>query len=434
LENLSSALQAVQELIKKSSANLTTNSPTSSATAQITATLANELSTLSNKILSTNTHGDGFTLTTSQNQLVRVKSKPITPLKRQQLEAPSYTPTPLVELKRIKQEQRDEPDVEVIEIANSDEDDDMPESKKRKNNPEPVNDKVNQEMEFVVVDDDSNELKSTTSKIEPKSPSISLHTNNSASSSAASITSSTSSKFDVVSFSKMSVKQQVIKRYELLKKTPPTAEELRDARLKRQQSDLTGLVKSNYTPNTAASNKSPAPAAFIPKLLLDSNDSSSKCPVPMRQRYLQMIFDNLKPLYLSTANEMAKALLRASQEEKAAYDRAKSKAIYTNVIANVVRKIRSEVVESGGSVAVSTSTATSSSGGTTRLVNNPNKVVNMKRPAQPVMTISHEAMLGGAKASKVSYSINRVKAVEVKDLKRKFVPIIFNILWCDRCF
>jgi hypothetical protein len=430
LENLSSALQAVQELIKLNSANLTSES-SSSQSAQLTVNLANQLNNLSSKILSRATPTTSKLANSPQNKdpdALRHKGKPITPLKRQQLEAPSYTPTPINELKRIKEE-KCEPDVEIIEIDKSDYDLD---TKKRKTSHDDetidTNETKHEEIDLVV-DEELNSLKKFKNLLEPTSSTVSLSsTKNASSISLSSLSSKTSSsgstKFDVVSFSKMNVKQQVMKRYEMLKRTPPTAEELRDARLKKQQTNLTGLVKNNYTPNSSSSDSSSilnkstpvTSATFIPKLLLDSNDSSSKCPVSMRQRHLQMIFDNLKPLYLNTANDMAKALLRASQEEKSAYDRAKSKTIYVNLMANVVKKIRTEVAESGGGY-----TPTGTDISATRLVNNPNKLINVAPKPQP-MVISHEAMLGGAKASKVSYSINRVKAVEVKDLNRELLP------------
>ncbi len=425
LENLSSALQAVQELIKINSANLDSESATQSTAAQLTVNLANQLNNLSSKILST---ASPVALISSNVESPKQKSKPITPLKRMQLEAPSYTPTPITELKRIKEEKIDS-DLDIIEIDKQDYD--SSDGKKRKTSNTEVIDIVETTVQEAdaIVDEEWKSLKKFKNQLEPMSFSNSVSSNKNASVSSSSISSETSSssstKLDVVSFSKMNVKQQVLKRYEILKRTPPTAEELRDARLKKQQANLTGLVKNNYTPNAGSSaissgvNKS-TPTSFTPKLLLDSNDSSNKCPVPMRQRHLQMIFDNLKHLYVNTASEMAKALLRASQEEKSAYDRAKNRTIYINLIANVVKKIRSEVAESGGGY-----TPISSSSSANRVVNNPNKLVNAIPKPQP-MVISHEAMLGGPKASKVSYSINRIKAVEVKDLNRKFLFILVD--------
>ena len=385
LENLSSALQTVQDFIKL-------NSSAPNLTAQLSASLTNQLSNLTTQILSSSHTTPTTSPSTSSTSLtVKQSPKPISSFKRAQLDAPSYTPTPLVELERIKQETPLPEEPEIIEI------DTYTHTKCNETN------SSTKKRESDGVADTSNK------KMKPET-----------------------AKIDLADFAKLNAKHQMLKRYEMLKKPTPTVEELREARVKKSQSSLNSLVNTNYTAKLTAASS----CEQVPKLLLDANDSSIKVPIAMRQRHLQMIFKNLTPLYVfGNADQVARACVRASEEEKGAYDRAKSKTVYVNLIANVVKKIRHEILEK-------TATAQHSNASyhfpiTSRtLINNPTKLVNVQAPGCSSSTIthkqqvsfSHEAILSGPKATRVSYSINKVKQIEVKDLNG-LVYFEYNLIY-----
>jgi len=208
----------------------------------------------------------------------------------------------------------------------------------------------------------------------------------------------TASKTDMVAFSKLTLTQQVQKRYEMLNKTPPTPMSLAEARLKKiQQSSNNGAALKSQTP---VDGKKPAGAGAqqkVPKLIIDN---TNKIPLAMRQRYLTVIFENGR----STFATLEKACEKAAEQEKSIYDRAKTKTIYTNLAANLIRSLRN--------AQQATSPQGKSPGSTLSLKNGP------KRPL-PMQTHSHDAMLGGANATRCTYSINRTKQLTMKELSSK---------------
>lgn len=342
LENLSNALHAVQELIKFNAGSTSSSiDPSSPQAAQLTFNLANQLNNLSTKILGSKS-----------------------PSKHQQASSntPSYTPTPIKELKRLKQEkehQREDSEVNESKIEDS---------KKRKS--ELLDDKLKSAQEVIVIEsDEDSSVKKIKTDIDTKT------------------VSSSPKSLDMASFSKLTAKQQLLKRHELLKKEPlPTTSQLREQRLKNQQAALLDTIKKT-TPSAVSIQSQP-------KLILDSNDTTNKVPLIMRNRHLMAIFESLKILY--GPDRLDQACARAAQEEKSAYDRAKSKNIYVNLAAISVKKIRSEMSSQDPHKLVNTS--------------------NQAKPASSTAAFSHEAMLGGSRAAKSSYSINKLKPVEIKDL------------------
>lgn len=121
----------------------------------------------------------------------------------------------------------------------------------------------------------------------------------------------------------------------------------------------------------------------------------------MRQRYLKVIFEQLKPLHQANANEAA---VKAAEHEKSVYDRAKSKAIYVNLVANLIKSLRTQVVEKQHQQGSSSQQQSQNNGKSPSLV------------TSPTSSFSHEAILSGPKATRVNYAIGRTKSVEIKDL------------------
>jgi hypothetical protein len=142
-----------------------------------------------------------------------------------------------------------------------------------------------------------------------------------------------------------------------------------------------------------------------PVLLLDSN-GTPKIPLAMRQRYLKIIFDNGRGLFTS----VEKACEKAAQEEKSIYDRAKNKTIYINLSANLIKSLRTQQQQVEQKQTSSTL--------------KPSPTIESSKSAST--GYSHEAMLSGPKANKVSYSINRFKQIEHKDLSgKKILRILY---------
>lgn len=192
----------------------------------------------------------------------------------------------------------------------------------------------------------------------------------------------------MVAFSKLTLSQQVQKRYEMLNKTPPTPMTLAETRLKRIQQSLGGSSKTSLPGKTPASTGLKAPKLIV--------DNTNKIPLAMRQRYLTVIFDTGR-LNFPT---LEKACEKAAEQEKSIYDRAKNKLIYTNLAANLVRGLRN--------TQQSVNSTPGKAGGTMSLKN------GVKKPA--VQSQSHEAMLCGPQGNRCTYSINRVKQKTLKEL------------------
>jgi len=198
--------------------------------------------------------------------------------------------------------------------------------------------------------------------------------------------SSTSSKIDMISFAKLKPSQQLLKRYEMLNKPIPTA--VTSPKLKNQI--------SNKVPQKSISSN-----PTVPQLIMDTS-GAPKVPLAMRQRYLMFIFDNGKTSFAT----LEKACEKAAEQEKSIYDRSKNKLIYTNLAANLIKSLRDQHVQQ-----IKEQQKTSSSN--KPIVNSPTKIINQK---YQVASYSHEALLSGPKATRVSYSINKVKQIEIKDL------------------
>jgi hypothetical protein len=396
LQNLSQALQAVQDLMKlKNQGNSTDLSPNSSN--NLTTSIANQLSSLSSTILSTNNNELKNNGSAADSAAPKSK-KPINEFKRQQLQAPAYNPTPIDELKKMpKTEPQNtiENDVQIIDLTTEsyEEEHDIkleePEAKKRKtplNTPALITSTIStstNSFNFSVDD------QSSSKKLKP------LGVENT------SVNYKKEEKIDLLSFSKLTAKQQLLKRYEIMKKeAPPTANELREAKLKKKQTEL-----QQQQLKTQSDSSTIDTSLLKPNLLFDQNDPlSNKVPLAMRHRQLNFVFENLRPLISAPSFSLSDACKRASEEEKSLYDRASNKTIYLNFIANAVKKIRNELAQKQPSSSFSLSSNNN------KLINSPTKIVNV---------VSHEALISGPKATRVSYSINKIKQVEIRDLTGK---------------
>lgn len=329
LENLSNALQTIQNLINTKKEEISTVESQS-----FNSTIANQLNNLSNVILST-------VPVSNEPKIPQLSGSALSAhLKKQQAAAPAYNPTPLSELKKQRQEELSERDKS---------------SHKRKDHS---------------VDED-------TAKKLKKEKESGMAKNEEA------------KKCDLVTFSKLSLSQQVLKRYEMMNKQPPTLAAINQSKIKNKQ-DKSGNEKK---PIQIDSN--------IPQLILDTAPNATmKVPLVIRQKYLSIIFDNCKLIY----QPIELACQKAAQNEKSIYDRSKNKQIYLNLTAVLIRQLRTEHGQIQKSCSANTSSKASG---------------NVKPHEKP--TYSHEALLNGPKINKVSISINKNKILDYKDLSRKLI-------------
>jgi ElonginA binding-protein 1 len=121
-----------------------------------------------------------------------------------------------------------------------------------------------------------------------------------------------------------------------------------------------------------------------------------------------------------------KACEKAAEQEKSIYDRAKTRTIYANLAAHLVKSLREQNKKPSTATAATASTSTSKSVVATKYnlktattVVNKNSLKLVNKEVVPKVAYSHEAILAGAAAAKVSYSINRKKTLTLKDLNRK---------------
>ena len=153
-----------------------------------------------------------------------------------------------------------------------------------------------------------------------------------------------------------------------------------------------------------------------------------------RQRYLNLIFEESKQLFPNTE----KACVKAAEQEKSIYDRAKTKSIYSNLAANLIKSLRQQNQKTSSTITTTTTIAskynlkTKTTPTTEQIVKNKSnfKLVNnpkadLKAPQPQRIAYSHEAILAGPKASKVSYSINRKKTLTLKELTSKLHSFFF---------
>lgn len=191
----------------------------------------------------------------------------------------------------------------------------------------------------------------------------------------------------------------------MLNKEPPTSAAILEAKLRKKQAET-------------ATNNEPKKEPNVPHLILDTAANATlRVPLVMRQKFLRVIFDNCKEIY----QPIEKACEKAAENEKSIYDRSKNKQIYSNLAAILIKSLRSEMVQLQNAIGaqknspVKVNKPTSAQISTTKI----NNLIKNK-PSTPISapqsSYSHEAMLNGSKAAKCSYSINKTKQLEYKDL------------------
>ncbi|KAF8768269.1 RNA exonuclease 1 homolog [Argiope bruennichi] len=119
-------------------------------------------------------------------------------------------------------------------------------------------------------------------------------------------------------------------------------------------------------------------------------DYGSKVPTVVRQKFLNAFIDE----YIKFSATEEEAFESALEEEKKAYQRSSSKAIYMNVASNALNRLRHRKDENASD----------------KKGDGVSSTTNAK-------TVSHEAMLNGPMSQRASFSIERKKAQPVADLK-----------------
>lgn len=119
-----------------------------------------------------------------------------------------------------------------------------------------------------------------------------------------------------------------------------------------------------------------------------------KVPSSVRQRYLNNFIDEC----LKFCSDQEEAYQMALEEEKKAYERSSNKTVYLNVAINTLKRLRDQAME-----ARSTSPPASS------FNKSPEQSTTSSDARMKNKTISHEMMLGGARAQRTSYSIEKKK-------------------------
>ena len=267
LANLSEALKKVQELFGSNEPNksgskeksLTEKLSGDGQLKNIDTGLVEKLNDISSIILSKATEATSSTSVETGSPKTSKSAKNVYKVSKL---APEYSPTPLNELKKIKQNQE-----EVKNVNNG---------LKRKTS---TNHLDEDEARSAASDTDSgfNEVKNRMDDLIPVKK-VKTEQNSQENDES-------KPKVDMASFAKLKPSQQLLMRYQLLNKPAPTAASLNDAKLKKKTQNLTqqagDLAKKSIDKT-------------VPHLIIDSTTSSTKVPLVMRQRYLKFIFDNGK--------------------------------------------------------------------------------------------------------------------------------------------
>ena len=379
LENLTNALQTVQQLISSSNLGENLNKLASASSSSESSQISTTLESLNNALMSMSSNKIVLDNKNAQTPSKKADNPGVNSLKRQQLMAPAYNPTPIMELKKIKQE--------FVE-------DEVTATKRRKKTSESSEDTE----DIVEIAKPSTINKHEHKKPIKSEPTSSITKSNPTSTNpakkVAEVKSESSTKTDLVSFAKLPLSQQVLKRYEMLNKTPPTKAAIGEAKLKKIQGNMSG--------NSGSQASKSQDNLLTPRLIIDSSSTANKVPLVMRQRYLKVIFENGRLSFAS----LEKACEKAAEQEKSIYDRSKNKTIYTNLVANLIRGLRNSQQAVAKPDTITTKTLLPTH--------------NVHQTVQIASSYSHEAMLSGPKANRVSYSINRVKQIEFKDLSGEF--------------
>lgn len=123
-----------------------------------------------------------------------------------------------------------------------------------------------------------------------------------------------------------------------------------------------------------------ASKSAVQKPIICDQNSSSKVPVNVRQRYLNSIVDECLKIH---AGNPDKAYNRAVEEEKVCSDRSKNRNIYLNLVVNCIKKLRNEAKKAD------------------------TNVVAGKKEVQPNLITTHLQVLAGKPGSIGHWSIEK---------------------------
>jgi hypothetical protein len=257
-------------------------------------------------------------------------------------------------------------------------------------------------------DDGASEASDILKQLDEKKASFMKKMNNPSYVAAVSATASASAAVhSSMKINKLSLQQQVAKRYEIMQLQKPAPTQGSAPRAPASPATRSAVPKS-------------APVHAGPKLILDS---TCKVGVAMRQKYLKLFFEECK----KTCGDEKTACERASLDEKSIYDRARTKDIYCNLAAHHIRSMRHDSHKvnplAKDPAAPKSAQHESPASNKSSLYKHVNSGTG--KPSVPTVkcetkaTFSHAQMLNGARANKVSYSINRRKEVNIKDLSCK---------------
>ena len=269
LENLSNALQTVQDLFRLNSNNSQSGKTTNAITEQLNNLSSTILSSVaSSNILKTTTGPTNSNTDANSSSAIRKSSSPS--LRKQKsatitINAPVYNPTPILELKKFSQKNNEPDDVSLVAQEKT-----LSGLKRKSELCDNDDDNENYENEFaerILEQNESNDSFNKFDEVKKKKKVNSDEmTSSSPSNSTTAVTvknqeaavASSSQKLDMASFAKLKPSQQLLKRYEMLNKPIPSANTSTVPNLKKQISNKDLQKNSSSNPT-------------VPRLIMDTS-------------------------------------------------------------------------------------------------------------------------------------------------------------------
>ncbi|XP_070564395.1 RNA exonuclease 1 homolog isoform X2 [Ptychodera flava] len=183
----------------------------------------------------------------------------------------------------------------------------------------------------------------------------------------------------------MEEQMAVSSRVNLADKSPRMKTSSQEDTTKNNQAtkNTTFVLKKESQTLSKTHQKNEKRKAHVPKVILASKprpiipvEYGSKVPANIRQRYLNTFIDEC----LKFCQGEEEAYSMALTEEKTVYQRCSSRNVYLNLCINTVKRLRSL---------------------------QPQSTSEAKSPTSPRKTISHEAVLGGKKATLTTFTVHR---------------------------
>ena len=268
LENLSNALQTVQDLFRLNSNNSQSGKTTNAITEQLNNLSSTILSSVaSSNILKTTTGPTNSNADANSSSAIRKSSSPSSRKQKSAtitINAPVYNPTPILELKKFSQKNNEPDDVPLITQEKT-----LSGFKRKSELCSNDDDNENYENEFaerILEQNESNYSDNKFDEVKKKKKVNSEEiTSSSPSNSTTAVTVknqeasvSSSQKLDMVSFAKLKPSQQLLKRYEMLNKPIPSANTSTVPNFKKQISNKDLQKNSSSNPT-------------VPRLIMDTS-------------------------------------------------------------------------------------------------------------------------------------------------------------------